>query len=161
MLNRMKWIGLATWLMGGTVWADWPRTASPPNPEKAEAGPETMVVDAFQQTWQQTQENVARQLKLQKLLRSLMLKEVNFKEATIEEVMEFFRTQAKALDPEKTGVNFLLAPAVLAGAKDAKITLSLKSIPLSEALRYSLIQANLDYKIDPYAVVIFTLKKAS
>jgi hypothetical protein len=88
-----------------------------------------------------------------------VLKEIDFKAAPVEDVVSFFRAKAKELDPEKNGVNFVLSPAVLDVVKDTKITLSLKNIPMSEALRYSLIQANLDYKVEPFAVVLVSLKR--
>lgn len=58
---------------------------------------------------------------------------VEFANATLVEAVEFFQVKALALDPEKKGINLQIA----AGTKsEAPITLSLKDVPLLEALRY-------------------------
>ncbi len=58
---------------------------------------------------------------------------VEFRDATLAEAVEFIRIKSRDLDPAKKGVNILVKPG---GSTDAKLTLSLKNVPVSEALRY-------------------------
>ncbi len=58
---------------------------------------------------------------------------VEFRDATLTECIDFIRIKARDLDPDKKGVNVILKPG---GNETARITLSLKNVPLSEVLRY-------------------------
>ncbi len=59
---------------------------------------------------------------------------LDFREAPLKDVLNFLADQSLQLDPDKKGVNILLqAPR---GAKLPAITLSLRNIPLLEALNY-------------------------
>ena len=59
---------------------------------------------------------------------------VEFKDATLDEAVEFFRSQALKHDPAKKGVDIVLK-AVTPPA--SKLTLSLREVPLLQGLRYS------------------------
>lgn len=63
----------------------------------------------------------------------IVIPSVEFKDATMEEALEFLRQQALKHDPDKRGANLVMKGALPAAAK---ITISLKSVPLLEALRY-------------------------
>lgn len=67
--------------------------------------------------------------------RKIILPQVQFKEATLEEAAEFIRTQVQtACDRmEESPLNIIIKPGAPAGIK---ISLSLKEVPLMEALRY-------------------------
>jgi beta-lactamase regulating signal transducer with metallopeptidase domain len=58
---------------------------------------------------------------------------LEFRDATLTECIDFIRIKSRELDPDKKGVNIILKPG---GNEAPRITLSLKNIPLSEALRY-------------------------
>jgi general secretion pathway protein D len=124
-------------------------------------------------------------VEIQNLLNNIIIPKIEFREATIREAVDFLKQKSKDLDPNKRGVNIVLklegtpgssqpaattpetAPGVpgtpaSAGAtnpNDAKITLSLTNIPLSEALRYITSLAGLKVKIDQYAVTIVPLSE--
>ncbi|MBK8092403.1 MAG: hypothetical protein IPK32_10625 [Verrucomicrobiaceae bacterium] len=63
----------------------------------------------------------------------IILPQVEFQEATLDEAISFIRIKSRDADPAKQGVNILLKPG---GGANAKITLSLKNVPVNEALRY-------------------------
>lgn len=59
---------------------------------------------------------------------------VTFQNATLAEAVAFFRAKSRELDPGKRGVNIVLAGEL--SINPAKITLGLKQVPLTEALKY-------------------------
>jgi beta-lactamase regulating signal transducer with metallopeptidase domain len=63
----------------------------------------------------------------------IILPQVLFHEATLDEAITFIRIKSLQLDPEKTGVNILVKPG---GDPKARITMQLKDVPAYEALRY-------------------------
>jgi|GEM_PF-699146 len=69
----------------------------------------------------------------------IIIPSVEFRDATLTECIDFIRTKARDFDPDKKGVNILVKPG---GDASARITLSLKDVPLSEALRYCAELAN-------------------
>ncbi len=90
----------------------------------------------------------------------IILPRVQFQEATIEEAIEFLRVKSRDLDtssPGGGGVNMILrngdAPS------SAKISLDLKNVPLSEALRYVTELAQMKYKVESNAVLIVPLSE--
>ncbi|HBJ87270.1 MAG TPA: hypothetical protein DDZ88_26125 [Verrucomicrobiales bacterium] len=96
---------------------------------------------------------------LQKMDR-IILPSVQFQNATIEEAIEFLRTKSRDLDVGSTGgggVNMILrngdAPS------NARISLDLKDVPLSEALRYVTELAQMKYKVESNAVMIVPLSE--
>jgi type II secretory pathway component HofQ len=62
----------------------------------------------------------------------ILLPQIEFREATLDEAIAFIRAKSREVDPDKKGVNILRKP----GGKDAKLSLSLKQVPVNEALRY-------------------------
>ncbi|NOY81539.1 MAG: hypothetical protein GXP31_11125 [Kiritimatiellaeota bacterium] len=88
-------------------------------------------------------------------VRKLVVPRLKFEDATIQQVVQFLQQQSKRLDPDGEGVNFLLEldRRVTAAARP-KIPLDLRSLPLSEAIRYVCMAAGLQYKIEDYAVII-------
>ncbi|WP_184343600.1 M56 family metallopeptidase [Prosthecobacter vanneervenii] len=63
----------------------------------------------------------------------IVIPDITFREATLTECCEFIRIKSRELDPKKKGVNILIKPGA---AQEANITLSLKNVPVSEALYY-------------------------
>lgn len=88
---------------------------------------------------------------LKRKLDSIILPEVEFREAAITDVVAFLRQESKKYTKDKTEINFvLMAPA----GKAPTVTMSLKKIPLMEVLRYITVVTGLQYQVDPHAVVI-------
>ncbi len=82
---------------------------------------------------------------------------VSFENATFEEAIEYLRLKSKDLDPDevdpsKKGVNIVINQGdVPAGTL---ISLDLKNVPMSEALRYICNLAKMKYTVEPFAVTI-------
>ena len=95
-------------------------------------------------------EYVRRQLK------SIIIPEIDFSEATIEEAVEFLRRQAQFLDPESGGVNIVVKHADGTSPDDAStpINLQLTNVPLEDALKFTTELAGLKFRIDNGVIVI-------
>lgn len=84
---------------------------------------------------------------LMQKMNSIILPNVIFEDATLEEAVQFLRT--------KSGVNIHIAAM---GIKpSASISLNLKDVPLSEALRYVTELSQMKFKVESGAVVIVPL----
>ena len=70
---------------------------------------------------------------------NIIIPSVEFRDATFTECIDFMRIKARELDPDKKGANIVVKPG---GDASARITMSLKDVPLSEALRYCAELAN-------------------
>ncbi|MCB1097640.1 MAG: hypothetical protein KDN22_18855 [Verrucomicrobiae bacterium] len=86
-------------------------------------------------------------------LRHITLPAVQFDDATLGEVVDYFRTKSRELDtttsdPEKKGINFIVSAD---SAK--KITLSLQNVPLVVAMKAATDLAGIRYRVEPFAVV--------
>ena len=115
---------------------------------------------------------------INKKMTTIILPEINFREAVITDVVGFLSEESRRLDPEKVGVNIVLqlgaaaaapapqAPPVAAEGEEAfapapapvssapRISVTLRRIPLSDALRLITQSAGLKYRIEPFAVII-------
>jgi autotransporter-associated beta strand protein len=94
---------------------------------------------------------------LQDKMNRIIFPSVQFSGASVEEAIEFLRMKCRDLDIQesdtaKKGVNFVLKPG--AAASDAQISLDLKDVPMSEALRYVTELAGMKYQIEDDAVFI-------
>jgi hypothetical protein len=86
-------------------------------------------------------------------LESLVLTEVNFRDAEPAAVIDFLRAETKKLTPDKKPINFVwLVPP---DAKLGRVTLHLQNIPLLDVVRYTTLAAGLRYRVDPHAIVIY------
>ncbi len=121
--------------------------------------------------------------RIQEKLNTIKIPEINFREAAITDVVTFLSDESRKLDPEGKGVNIVLGQGVLdstggaapapapvpggeglppmplpSGAADGKrVTVSLRDIPLVEALKYVTSLVNLKYRIDSNAVLILPI----
>lgn len=87
---------------------------------------------------------------------------VIFRDTTIEEAIEFLRVKSRDLDTfsgpaEAKGVNIILRQGEVPST--ASITLDLKDVPMSEALRYVTELAQMKYKVEAHAVVVVPLSE--
>jgi hypothetical protein len=86
-------------------------------------------------------------------LGELIVPAVNFREADPRAVIDYLRAESKKLMPDKSEINFVwLVPA---DVKLPRVTLSLQKIPLLDVVRYTTAAANLRYRVDAHAVVLY------
>jgi beta-lactamase regulating signal transducer with metallopeptidase domain len=92
---------------------------------------------------------------LQDKLDRILIPQIEFANTSLPEALAHLRELARAHDPEKKAVQILLSPEVA----DAKVhlTLSLKDLPLSSALKYTANLAGMELEFGEFAV---TLRKA-
>jgi len=95
--------------------------------------------------------------KLTEKMNNIILPVLHFKEATIEEALKYLRTQSRELDkspgPSNTkGVNIILRQEK--NPEKTSITLDLKDVPLSEALRYVTELSQTVYRVEAQAVIV-------
>ncbi len=117
--------------------------------------------------------NVAR---INKKLQDIIIKDISFTEAPIEDVVAFLSAKSREQDPTGEGINFVLeqgsgASISLAGAKPGAaaskataippVTITLSNLPLSEVLRFITNITNLKFQVDDYAVLILPTTKSS
>jgi beta-lactamase regulating signal transducer with metallopeptidase domain len=85
---------------------------------------------------------------------SIIIPKVDFRGATLLECLEFLKRKSIDLDPKKEGVNIVVnIPKELPNTK-ALITLNLRNVTLSEAVKYVTGLANCRYRYDERAIVI-------
>ena len=91
-------------------------------------------------------------LEIERKLHDIMLPNVHFEDATLQEAVEFFRKESVELDAEKKGVQFVLRGDT--GGIGGVIDLKLSEVPLVEALKYVVEISGTAYRVDGVAVVI-------
>lgn len=97
------------------------------------------------------QQNLSASLK--RRIESVVIPEVNVREASIIEVIDFLKEQSQTLSADKAPINVVWeAPEEV---KTAKVTLNLRNVPLADALKYVTESAGLRYRLDAHAVVIY------
>jgi len=103
------------------------------------------------------QQNAPQSLK--RKLETLIVPEVNVREATVGDVVEFLQNQGQTLSEDKSPINMVWqAPEE---AKTAKVTLNLRDVPLADALKYVTQSAGLRYRVDPHAIVFYSVSPAT
>ncbi len=90
----------------------------------------------------------------------IIFPQVQFQGASIEEAIEFLRIKSRDFDtverdPSRKGINLIMKSG--STPSTAQISLDLKDVPMSEALRYVTELAGMKYRIEPFAVVIVPL----
>jgi beta-lactamase regulating signal transducer with metallopeptidase domain len=98
---------------------------------------------------------------LAQTLKAVVLANVNFRDAALEEVIDFLRVRSRELDPEGQGVNFILTRAAMETSREKKLTFQLSSVPLSDVLRYVADLAELNLRVEEQAVVLDVAQKES
>jgi general secretion pathway protein D len=109
-------------------------------------------------------------------LENIIIPELNFTAVDVVDAVKYLQDQSKALDPEKTGVNFVLkvnptetpaasgdatAPAAPVAAVQREVSLDLRKTPLIEVLRFICNLTNLQFKVEEYSVYIFPSTETS
>ncbi|MDB6005901.1 MAG: hypothetical protein JWR15_2888, partial [Prosthecobacter sp.] len=95
-------------------------------------------------------------------MNKIILPSVQFQGATVEEALEYLRVQSRSLDTDNDstgirGVNIILKQSD--APSGASISLDLKDVPLSEALRYVTELAQMKYKVEAHAVLVVPLSE--
>ncbi len=93
-------------------------------------------------------------------MQKIVFPSLQFQGASIDEAIEFLRIKSKDFDtvekdPTKRGVNLILRTGPTPST--AQISLDLKDVPMTEALRYITELAGMKYKVEPFAVVVVPL----
>ena len=91
-------------------------------------------------------------LPIVKRAQAIILPQVEFSGATIDEAVQFLQAKSRQLDPDKKGVNIVLKNPEPNSA--GQLTLSLKDVPLWEALRYVSELAGMKLEAGEEAIVI-------
>ncbi|WP_395746764.1 M56 family metallopeptidase [Prosthecobacter sp.] len=83
---------------------------------------------------------------------AIIIPQVQFQGVTVAEAVEFLRIKARELDPDKKGVSIIVrAEGVAPGTR---ISLDLRNVPLTEALKYTAELFGLGLTVEPYAMVL-------
>ena len=91
-------------------------------------------------------------LKIARKATGIILQRVEFRDALVQEAIEFTRKKAFESDPEKKGINILLNE--VKGPADQKVTLSLTEISVLDLLRFIAELASLDFQVRDTAIVL-------
>lgn len=85
-------------------------------------------------------------------LEKIIIPSIELNNASLTDALAFLGVRAGELDPEKKGVNLVHFPEK--GAPEPRLTISLKEIPLTEALKYVAALSELELEFDETAVVL-------
>jgi general secretion pathway protein D len=92
-------------------------------------------------------------------LRSIVIKNVNFTEATIDDAVRFLTEETRRLDPDGGGVNFLIQSDKVK-QQSKPFSLRLSDMPVGDVLRYITNLAGVRYRVEEYAVFIVPLSSS-
>lgn len=97
-------------------------------------------------------------------MKVIRLPSLQFKDATVDEALEFLRMKSRDLDdterdPSRRGINIILKAGDTPST--ARITLDLKDVPMEEALRYVTELAGMKYKVEPFAVLVVPVTEST
>ncbi|MCX6900375.1 MAG: STN domain-containing protein [Verrucomicrobia bacterium] len=92
-------------------------------------------------------------LALEVPLQKMIVPKIEFREATLSDVLAFLHKMSGDLSADKKPVSFVFhAPP---GTAIPTVTLSLHQVPMLDVLRYVTATTGLAYKIEPHAVIIY------
>ena len=89
--------------------------------------------------------------KVEKQLQALILPQVQFKDATLDSVLDALKQQAAKVSNGQTLVNFVVKPGV---NTTTPVTLALSNIPFREAVRYVGELVGAEIVFDRYAIIL-------
>lgn len=101
----------------------------------------------------------SNQFAINQKLKSMIIKDLVFNDASIEDAANALAAKSKELDidPAKLGISFIVKPEAVTTAKP--FSLNLRNIPMEDALRYITKLADVKFKVEEFAVVIVPLKE--
>lgn len=88
---------------------------------------------------------------VEKQLAAVIMPKVEFREATLDSVLEYLKQTLAKTTEGRTSVNFIVHPGVV---KTQQITLSVTNIPFTEVLRYIGGLADVQFEYDKYGVMV-------
>lgn len=115
-------------------------------PSANTAGPATPVSPGAAVAPPDVDETALIRQKLEKIIFPL----IEFEEATAQQVLAYLQKRSRDLDPAGVGVRIVLVKA--AGTRT--VTMSMKDIPLGEAIRYTCLGCGLKYRVEKDRVVV-------
>lgn len=89
-----------------------------------------------------------------KIAKNLVIREIRFDRAGLSDAIAFFQKESTAADPEKNGLNFVLKKPDGEKIPEPTVTMSLRNIPLSEALKYVSAMTGYQVRFEEYAIVL-------
>lgn len=103
----------------------------------------------------------SNQFAIDQKLKSMVIKDLVFTDASIEDAANALAAKSKELDKDaaKLGISFIVKPEALSSAKP--FSLNLRNIPMEDALRYITKLADVKYKVEEFAVVIVPVKEST
>ena len=109
----------------------------------------------------QSQIDAIELLIMKRKVQSIMIPELNLSDASIDDAVKMLRQLSRQydtteIDSKKKGVNIViqLNPLINSNTKEiGHITLSMRNIPLGEAIKYVGEAENLSDRVEPFAVV--------
>lgn len=103
----------------------------------------------------------SNQFAIDQKLKSMIIKDLVFTDASIEDAANALAAKSKELDKDaaKLGISFIVKPEALSSAKP--FSLNLRNIPMEDALRYITKLADVKYKVEEFAVVIVPIKEST
>jgi len=126
-------------------------TAKPLFEQVLKQDPQNVAARNYLKAIKQAEAQAGPGASMEKQLQTLILPQVEFKDATLDSVLDALRQQADKASGGKIQPNFVLQPGVNASTM---VTLHLTNIPFREAVRYvcELVQA--DFTVDRCAIVV-------
>jgi len=100
--------------------------------------------------------------RIEKKLNSIIFEKCNFDRLDLTIILPYLTKRSKELDPEHTGVNFVLRGPYQPppfNSTHREMSLSLENLPLRKILEYLCQATDHDYKIENGIVVLFPLTK--
>ena len=88
----------------------------------------------------------------EKALAALIVPQIQFKEATFGSALDFMKKKAGEISGGKQAVNFVVQPGI--DQNTTTVTLNLRDIPFTEALRYLGELANVKFEYQKYAIMV-------
>ena len=82
----------------------------------------------------------------------IIIPKVAFRQATVDEGLEFFRQKSRQLDPDKSGVPIILVASEK--TKGIKVDLELFNVSLADAVKYLAVAAGLEMTRDGEAIIL-------
>jgi general secretion pathway protein D len=97
----------------------------------------------------------SNQFKINQKLKTIIIPQIDFQGASIEDAASFLSLKSRELDPEKEGVSFIVKDKAKEDAKPFSLTL--QNVPLGEALRYITNLAGVRSKVEEFAIFLVPL----
>jgi hypothetical protein len=99
------------------------------------------------------EKNKPKYVPVERQLASLVIPQIQFKEATLGSALDYMKKAADRQSAGKIAVNFVVQlPAEQVNTQ--QVTLNLSNVPFSEALKYLGTVANLEFVYDKYAIIV-------